>query len=812
MSKAPSNNENGKMANPLDSFKKLKGRSLRELKTRGIQRLDVYRGKMSPPQVPSGSAFHKLLDPEFFATAEPAAEDVATVFYELAAQRFFEVFRDVDESADFFRTRFRGKPVANAMERAKRIVEGRLDVLGHRELDFGAAVDWRVDPVSGRRSDLKHWSLFDDLAAEETGDLKVVWEANRHQHFFTLGVAYLLTGEEHYAATFARHVESWMEQNPPELGVNWISSLEVSFRAMSWLWALNFFKGSFNLQPTLVERMVQHLYLHGLHIEKHLSTYYSANTHLTGEALGLYYLGTQLPFLKRADKWRKMGEEILLRELDRQVYPDGVYFEQSTWYQRYTAEFYIQYLVLSGRLEGKPFGLPSKKAAARISSLAEFLMHSMRPDGTTPIIGDDDGGRCLPHGSNRSDDFRGVLSTCSVIFDRGDFKWAAGQMLEETFWLLGKRGAHEYEKIRAVTPDKSSVAFREGGYFVMRDGSSETDNFLLVDCGELGALSGGHGHSDALSIEVAVAGRTILVDPGTYTYHESKELRDYFRSTEAHNTLTIDGRSQSEPGHKFSWQTRAQAGLTSWVSEERFDFFEGTHDGYGRLAEPVRHDRSILFLKNEYWIMRDFAFAQGSHEYALNFHYNLGTRPVLNRLDQSWAVDEMPATGTGMRLITMGDNGGWQLKESWISRNHGERVNAPLMRYASKGDGPQEFFTFILPIEEGFNPPEVSERLIVGGRAFTVQFRGYRDVVTFCDTDSGIESEHFKTDFKFGWTRLSYSGSPEEFVLIDGKKLVIDGNVLIDEPAPIPFASIRILGSRANVRTAFSVYSISMNS
>ena len=796
------------MTNPLDNFKKLRGRSLKELKTRGAQKLDAYRGKMAPPKVPTGEAFHKLLDPKFFRSEKPSAGELATVLYRVAAEKFFPVFEDAEESADFFRNRFRGRPVANVMERANRTVEGRLDVLGHRELDFGAAVDWRVDPVSGKRSELKHWSLFDDLASDETGDLKVVWEANRHQHFFALGIAYLLTQEEHYAATFARHLESWIEQNPPELGVNWISSLELSFRAVSWIWALNLFRGSFNLQPALVEKMVQHLYLHGLHIEKHLSTYYSANTHLTGEALGLYYLGTQLPFLKKSAKWRKLGEEILLRELDRQLHPDGVYFEQSTWYQRYTADYYIQYLILRGRQSGKPFELPSRAASAKIQSMVEFLMHVMRPDGTTPMVGDDDGGRCLPHGSNRSDDFRAVLSTCSVVFNRGDFKWAAGQMLEETFWLLGRGGADAYEKLRAVSPERSSAAFKDGGYFVMRDGSSETDNFLLVDCGELGSLNGAHGHSDALSIEVAVAGRTMLVDPGTYTYHESEEIRDYFRSTEAHNTLSVDGKSQSVPDHKFAWKTKAKADLKSWVSEERFDYFEGAHDGYERLDDPVKHSRGILFLKNEYWIVRDFALATRAHEYALNFHYNIGTRPVLNRLNDSWAVDETPATGTGLRLITMGDNGGWQLKESWISRNHGERVNAPLMRFASKGEGPQEFFTFMLPIEEGFNPPEVTERLAMGGRAFTVQFRGYRDIVTFCDTEAGIESERFKTDFKFGWTRLSYSGSPEEFVLIDGKKLVLDGSVIIDEPTPIPFASIRILGNRANVRTAVSVYSI----
>ena len=79
---------------------------------------------------------------------------------------------------------------------------------------------------------------------ELAGDKKITWELNRHQHFVKLGQAYWLTGDEKYAATFVDHLKSWMDQNPPKLGINWASSLEVAFRSISWLWALAFFKDS----------------------------------------------------------------------------------------------------------------------------------------------------------------------------------------------------------------------------------------------------------------------------------------------------------------------------------------------------------------------------------------------------------------------------------------------------------------------------------------------------------------------------------------------------------------------------------------
>ena len=172
-------------------------------------------------------------------------------------------------------------------------------------------------------------------------------------------------------------------------------------------------------------------------------------------------------------------------------------------------------------------------------------MYITRPDGTTPLIGDDDGGRMLPHSRVRTDDFRAVLATGAVLFERGDYKFVAGHLAEETVWLLGLEGVSAFENLSACKPEKNSAAFNSGGYFVMRDGWETTDNYLLVDGGNLGAMSGGHAHADALAIELAAGGRTLLVDPGTYTYHEPVEMRNYFRSSAAHNTLTIDDESQA---------------------------------------------------------------------------------------------------------------------------------------------------------------------------------------------------------------------------------------------------------------------------
>lgn len=801
--------------NPLAMLKKLKGKSLEEIRTRGGQVLSAYTEQIGiSGGLPSDKDLYQLLEKSQFPKKTTFnAKVLSDKFYQNSRTSFFSSFLNKQETIQAFKRNFGNDAEKLFMLKANKILDGRFDLLGLLNLDFGTPVDWHYEPLAEKQSPLKHWKQFDELDSKETGDKKIIWELNRHQHFFTLGVAYWLTADERYAGEFVEHLESWMEQNPPGMGINWLSSLEVSFRAMSWIWALHFFKDSERFSDELFQEVLKYLFVHGRHLEKYLSTYYSPNTHLTGEALGLYYLGTQFSFFERSKQWRKLGEQILLGELDRQIFADGVYFEQSTWYQRYTADFYLHFLVLRG-LENRKINVKAKeKLNVKTQSLLDFLMFMTRPDGTTPHIGDDDGGRCLPLTSDKPTNFRGTLAVGATLFKRSDFKLIAAEKSQEILWLLGADGIKNFDAINSHRPEKKSKAFPKGGYYVMRDGWTDGDNFLVIDAGEVGSLKGGHGHADTLAFELAVGGRTILVDSGTYTYHKSKELRDYFRSSVAHNTLTIDEKSSSRFGNKFDWETMAEAKVKSWISEDRFDFFEATHNGYRRLeSSPADYTRSILFLKNDYWIMRDFVKTVGEHDYQQNFHFNTETNPSIENIENGrWCVNEMPTEKVGVRLFTFGDKGSWQRKESWISNCYGERTNAPFLRYISKGIGPQEFFTFMLPAEKGFPKPEVFETEIIGGRAFVVKYRDYKDVLVFADGEQIVRTELFNTNFHFLWARLGKEDKlPQEFVLINGNHFSLGGREIVNHPKNLEFIIARRLGNKLNVRTNESVFSVSL--
>src|SRR2546428_3348161 len=127
---------------------------------------------------------------------------------------------------------------------ADAVREGRFDLLGYRGLDFGDPVDWHLDPISGRRAPLVHWSRLNPLDPAVVGDSKVVWELNRHQWLCHLGQAYRFTGDEGYAQAFARYVREWLRANPTSMGINWASSLAEAFRLLYWCWSLMLFHRS----------------------------------------------------------------------------------------------------------------------------------------------------------------------------------------------------------------------------------------------------------------------------------------------------------------------------------------------------------------------------------------------------------------------------------------------------------------------------------------------------------------------------------------------------------------------------------------
>ena len=188
-------------------------------------------------------------------------------------------------------------------------------------------------------------------------------------------------------------------------------------------------------------------------------------------------------------------------------------------------------------------------------------------------------------------------------------------------------------------PCRRPSRFADAGTTLLRTtGEKECEIWCRCDGGPHGYLSiAAHAHADALSVEVRYAGVDILADPGTYCYHGERAWRSYFRSTIAHNTVELGGRSQSAEGGPFMWVRHAHARELEVIDDGDIARWTAEHDGYASLEPPAVHRRSVLLDRASRSIDIIDEIEGGSYDVRLAFHLGPEVRAELNDPTRPWA-------------------------------------------------------------------------------------------------------------------------------------------------------------------------------
>lgn len=594
---------------------------------------------------------------------------------------------------------------------ADRVLAGYYDVFALHNVQLGFPPQWNRDPKTGIEAPLVFGKTLDYRDECLVGNIKYLWEPNRHLHLTTLAQAYYLSGDMRYAEGVQLLLESWFDQCPYPFGVNWTGSLELAIRLVNWSFIWHLLGGESN--PLFISLSGQHfkrrwldsIYQHSYFIAGYLSRHSSANNHLFGELMGLFVAAITWPCWPEGSRWQQQAYTELELEALKQNAPDGVNREQAVYYQHEVAD-----MMLIGWLIGRANGFQfSQEFTNRLERMLEFIAAIMDVAGTVPMIGDADGA-LMVHWSKESDwhVYRSLLATGAVLFQRHDFKIKARCFDDKSRWLLGDDAQHAFDSLLpGENPSTARRKFRDGGYFILGSKLDTADEVRIVaDVGPLGYLSiAAHGHADALSFTLSVAGHALLIDPGTYAFHTQKKWRYYFRGTSAHNTVRVDGVDQSEPGGNFMWLRHANVRCESWKSDQERDCLIGSHDGYTRLSDPVVHRRTIEFLKNEGIIrVEDFFDCNREHTIELNWHFA--------EICEVWIEsDQVQAAVADVSMqMTMPDSdckpelarGRDEPPSGWVSHRFDEKVPAPTITWREKITGATKKVT-ILRITAGYN-------------------------------------------------------------------------------------------------------------
>jgi len=649
---------------------RIRVRSLDELRVRGVQalhaRLERLWDRFLPPHLPArGTLATELVFDR--GGAFPAGAGIAPAVIASAIAR-------LDPE-----TRARFTQQSDAVER------GIVTLLGHEPLSVGNPPRWHREAISGTEAPRRHWSRIGHLDTAVVGDHKVLWELNRHQYLLAPAFCWLLDRETRRFDLIQSHLESWLADNPPRQGVNWVSSLEVAYRAIAWCWLLWMLREA-PWRPDLRMRLLRSLEAHARKVERYLSTYFSPNTHLTGEALGLFYLGTVLPHSPHAQRWRNKGAAILESAIQRQVYPDGVYFEQASQYHRYTAEIYLHYLLLANATGWTV----SDTARDRLGDLFTVLRSMASAPGLIPLLGDDDGGLLLPLDPRAPDDVRALLLAGAVLLQRPELVIAAAPPTF-AYWLCGIESTDRLRSRSAVNPNWLDIYFARGGLAVLRDGWDSSTAVAVIDAGPHGALSCGHSHADALAMTLALGPTDLFIDRGTLTYTGPE--RNEFRSTLSHNTLEIDATSSVIPAQPFKWLSGIPARAQGVVcSSSHFSSFSGIAAGHLAGGRPSAHCRRVLHQRGGAWVIHDRGLREAARGGVLR--WQLAPHLTVAALTPS-SVAIRNAAGVGVAALFMRGASAVRIGTRDVSLRFGQRIAAQCLEL--EVDASLEALTIIVP-------------------------------------------------------------------------------------------------------------------
>lgn len=620
-------------------------------------------------KLPGTAALLKKLDLKFFPTG---LTDLKT------ANHYF-LHRKVNLPGPDFRER---SLILQLLER--HFPEERTQILSQADqglltlfnipVNLNQSINWHATLDSDQNWPLLPAGQIDCRSENRPGDVKLVWELNRHQFLHVPGKAFWYTGDEKYLRMVKKHLKDWIEKNPIGRGINWESTLEVAIRLISWCWLMFYFQKQPEFFDDFFPVFLKSVFEQAEFVYSNLTDW--GNNHVIGEAAGLYFAAQVFPEFKRARQWKTRARAILETEI-RQITTDGVSHENSICYHRFVLDFYLLAL-RAGRTDF------SDTVKNRIRGMLVSLDTCCRPDRKFPRLGDDDQSQGLLFDSDPEAAYYLALGAGGQFFKT---RFLNTRLIPNLIWLLGTQ-FQEIETFpeRAVTP----ACVRRGGYLIFRPEQTPESDFLIFDAGGMGLPpSFSHAHSDRLNFELLLQGIPIFEDSGTFTYNGAADWRNFFRSTRAHNTLSIDQTDQAQSAGTFRWSQPPQTESPRFAQNSLATVLTGACiSAPGHPAAGKKHRRLILHLPPGQCLLVDLVAP--ARDSQVSYFFQLAPECQLIRQDESgyllrhsarsFHLDLKNTTGVRHEIHFGSEN----FQGGWFAPAYGVRQPRPTLEIATE--------------------------------------------------------------------------------------------------------------------------------
>ena len=471
------------------------------------------------------------------------------------------------------------------LARADEYAYNCFDILGSRDqclMTMPWHADFRLqhqhadaDYLFDKNIFYKDYVIQHGLTDRLVKDIKVPWELSRFDHLVVLGAAYQKTKDPLYSKAFVRQVTSWIDDNPYLLGPNWVCPMDVSLRALNWIWGFHYFKDVPEISEASWEKIITALYNHLVYLENNWETGIFTSNHYLSDLVGYFALTWLFTDMSGMKKKRERCYKQLLIEFEKQIFKEGTDYEGSTKYHALVTElFYHFYLLCQENYMPVP-----RHFVNHLKKMFSFIDWCTPEGGTLIAIGDDDSGKVID----------GL--TPSIINTMKEPQ----EGTEKHFSQFG---------LSLIKTKKWHVSLRHHVYHKQQPS--------------------GHFHNDMGSVTVAFNGVPIIVDPGSYVYTPSAVWRNRFRSIAAHSTFFIKNEEPVafSPASLFLLSIPKRAASTPFISE---------HSLFGPTARrEVRLDEK----KNQLLVLDSWSGSDKKKTTVWNF--TLAPHIVPYRNDGKW--------------------------------------------------------------------------------------------------------------------------------------------------------------------------------
>ena len=398
-------------------------------------------------------------------------------------------------------------------------------------------------------------------------DEEWAWLSNRHSQLGHVYATYRATGNPKYAKYVDLFLRDFIIASMPYPGKKGNGSiwrgLEVASRAGTWA---NIFYSSLNNE--YISQVAKLLILSSLPDHAHYSrNFHEQGNWLTMELKALANVAIKFPEYKKSAEWFDYSVRVMQESMKKQIYPDGVQTELTSHYHgvaRYSFESFKDIC------EGANREMPGFYNQT-LEKMYAYTACIMRPDGAGVLNNDGD-----------RDNLRPAVLNGSQKYNNKEWEYIATN---------GKSG---------IKPSQASFIFPWAGQLISRSDFDYDAHWSFFDIGPWGS---GHQHNDKLHISISAYGRDLLVDGGRFAY--TGAVRDkfgkYARGSDSHNVLLIDGKGQM-PGPKMASSPLPD---TFYKIEKDFDFACGSFDSFIEQAGNVKHNRSLFYVRGEFWVIVD---------------------------------------------------------------------------------------------------------------------------------------------------------------------------------------------------------------